>query len=187
MWRWDQQEPFGNNPADENPSGLGVFDLPLRLPGQMYDAETVLHYNYYRDFDPSLGRYVESDPIGLRGGLNTYAYVESDPMNSRDPLGLRGYGPDNDPYPHCAHGDFMCRGGFLPPGKPSCCDGAKLAICLTGSANLGHNCTQCAKSRLLDLRACGNCSRGGGTVVECMRQHCGPEKCIPPQACLGTE
>jgi len=89
VWRWDQAEPFGNNVPDENPSGLGAFDLPLRLPGQRYDAETALHYNYFRDYDPSLGRYGESDPIGLRGGLNTYAYVGGNPISYADPDGLR--------------------------------------------------------------------------------------------------
>jgi len=73
---------------DENPSGLGTFDLPLRLPGQYFDKETNLHYNYFRDYDPSIGRYGESDPIGLRGGLNTYAYVGSTPLSAIDPLGL---------------------------------------------------------------------------------------------------
>jgi RHS repeat-associated protein len=43
----------------------------LRLPGQYYDAETGLHYNYFRDYDPGVGRYVESDPIGLQGGLES--------------------------------------------------------------------------------------------------------------------
>ena len=56
--------------ADENPSGLGAFDLPLRLPGQYFDKETNLHYNYYRDYDSAIGRYVQSDPIGLSGGIN---------------------------------------------------------------------------------------------------------------------
>ena len=88
MWRWDQQEPFGNNVPDQNPSGLGVFDLPLRLPGQYFDKETNLHYNYYRYFDPSLGIYEQSDPIGLRGGLNTYAYVSGRPVSRTDPFGL---------------------------------------------------------------------------------------------------
>lgn len=91
MWRWDQAEPFGNDPADENPSGLGAFDLPLRLPGQYADKETNLHYNYYRDFDPSLGIYKQSDLIGLQGGLNTYAYA-ADPLSQIDPLGLMGFG-----------------------------------------------------------------------------------------------
>jgi RHS repeat-associated protein len=89
VWKWDQQEPFGNNVPDENPSGLGTFDLPLRLPGQYFDRETNLHYNYFRDYDGSIGRYVESDPIGLKGGLNTYAYVRGQPLNKVDPKGLR--------------------------------------------------------------------------------------------------
>jgi RHS repeat-associated protein len=88
VWRWDQQEPFGNNVPDENPSGLGVFDLPLRLPGQYFDKETNLHYNYFRDYDPSIGRYGKSDPIGLRAGLNTYAYVRSSPVAMVDVNGL---------------------------------------------------------------------------------------------------
>ena len=58
MWRWDQQEPFGVNVPDENPSGLGAFNLPLRLPGQYFDKETNLHYNYHRDYDPQIGRYI---------------------------------------------------------------------------------------------------------------------------------
>lgn len=74
---------------DENPSGLGVFDLPLRLPGQYFDKETNLHYNYYRDYDPGIGRYGESDPIGLRGGLNTYTYVNGQPIRFSDFLGLK--------------------------------------------------------------------------------------------------
>jgi RHS repeat-associated protein len=92
VWRWDQQEPFGVNVADENPSGLGVFDLPLRLPGQYFDTETGLHYNYFRDYDPGLGIYKQSDLIGLRGGLNTYAYVASAPLSWSDNFGLAGEG-----------------------------------------------------------------------------------------------
>jgi RHS repeat-associated protein len=88
VWKWDQAEPFGNNPADENPSTLGTFDLPLRFPGQRYDSETNLHYNYFRDYDPGVGRYAQSDPIGLRGGLNTYLYARADLLGSSDVLGL---------------------------------------------------------------------------------------------------
>jgi RHS repeat-associated protein len=89
VWRWDQQEPFGVNPADENPSGLGAFDLPLRLPGQYFDKETNLHYNYFRDYDPAIGRYIQSDPIGLLGGINTYSYALNDPLVLLDATGLR--------------------------------------------------------------------------------------------------
>ena len=89
MWRWDQTEPFGNNLADENPSGLALFDLPLRLPSQYFDKETNLHYNYYRNYDPSIGRFGESDPIGIYDDVNTYAYVGSNPLRHTDPLGLQ--------------------------------------------------------------------------------------------------
>ncbi len=89
MWRWDQGEPFGNDVPNDNPSGAGAFDFPLRFPGQYFDQETNLAYNYFRDYDPSLGRYVESDPIGLEGGsLSTYVYVQSNPLNNVDPSGL---------------------------------------------------------------------------------------------------
>ena len=55
---------------------------------QYYDAERGKHYNYFRDYDPAIGRYIESDPIGLRGGINTYAYVEGGPLGMSDRLGL---------------------------------------------------------------------------------------------------
>jgi RHS repeat-associated protein len=59
------------------------------LPGQYFDAETGLHQNWHRDYDPSIGRYLQSDPIGLRAGLNTYSYVDSDPFGFSDFDGLR--------------------------------------------------------------------------------------------------
>src|SRR2546428_1567842 len=65
-WRWDHQEPFGVNVPDENPSGLGVFELPLRHSGQYHDQETPLRHNMFREYDPGLGRYGASDPVGLK-------------------------------------------------------------------------------------------------------------------------
>ncbi|MCP4485971.1 MAG: RHS repeat-associated core domain-containing protein [Gammaproteobacteria bacterium] len=63
-------------------------EVDLRFPGQVYDVETGLYYNYFRYYDPETGRYVTSDPIGLYGGLNTFVYVGNDPINWIDPYGL---------------------------------------------------------------------------------------------------
>jgi RHS repeat-associated protein len=72
-WRWDLSEPFGNNAPNENPASLGTFKYNLRFPGQYADTETGLNYNFFRDYYPKTGRYIESDPIGLRGGLTLTA------------------------------------------------------------------------------------------------------------------
>ncbi|HFX1133585.1 TPA: RHS repeat domain-containing protein, partial [Pseudomonas aeruginosa] len=81
-WQW-QSDAFGRGEA----LSQGSTQVNLRFPGQYYDAESGLHYNYFRDYDPQTGRYVESDPIGLRGGLNTYGYVMGNPLRYIDPTG----------------------------------------------------------------------------------------------------
>jgi RHS repeat-associated protein len=88
VWQWDNSDPFGNNSPNENPTGAGAFNFNLRFAGQYFDRETNTHQNINRDYDPSIGRYVQSDPIGLRGGINTYTYVRGNPLSRIDPYGL---------------------------------------------------------------------------------------------------
>lgn len=117
MWRWDQQEPFGVTVPDENPSALGVFEFPLRFAGQYMDKETGLFFNYFRDYDPSIGRYEQSDPLGLKAGLNTYVYVVANPLLLVDPTGLAwggmnqaGYMRKRPPAPKSVCGTGYFRG-----------------------------------------------------------------------------
>ena len=82
----------------------GNLTFPIRHAGQYYDQEVNLFYNYFRDYDPITGRYVESDPIGLDGGLNTYAYVGGNSLHLTDSLGLL---PDSARIA-CAQNPIFC-------------------------------------------------------------------------------
>jgi len=85
--------PFGEATVSDDPDGDGSpHELNLRFPGQYHDPETGLHYNHFRMYDPSLGRYLRSDPLGLDGGTNPYLYAHANPVRWADPLGLRVQG-----------------------------------------------------------------------------------------------
>jgi len=92
VWRWPLTgDAFGEEAPDEDPDGDGAaFVLDLRFPGQQYDSATGFNYNYFREYDPSTGRYLESDPIGLGGGVATYEYVNGNSLAFSDPNGLSG-------------------------------------------------------------------------------------------------
>jgi RHS repeat-associated protein len=86
MWTWFTG-PFGTEAPNTDPQGAGTVTYDLRFPGQIAGAWGSTYQNYFRDYDPAVGRYVESDPLGLRGGINTYAYAYSDPLIWSDPQG----------------------------------------------------------------------------------------------------
>jgi RHS repeat-associated protein len=87
LWSW-LSDPFGTTAANESPAAVGTFKYNLRFPGQIADSQAGLSQNYFRDYDPAKGGYIESDPIGLRGGINTYGYVAGNPISDVDPRGL---------------------------------------------------------------------------------------------------
>jgi RHS repeat-associated protein len=127
-------------------------------------SETGLHYNYFRKYDPAVGRYIRSDPIGLMGGANTYAYVLGNPISYADPLGL---GPEG-----AARGAII-GGGIgadptkpIPPQLPGVIDPAQTSIeaeacppmraplpprdqCLTGVALRFAQCSASGRNPLL--------------------------------------
>ena len=108
-------DPFGLAAVDEDPDGDGQnVSLNVRFPGQYYDDETGLHYNYFRYYDPETGRYLTSDPIELRGGLNTYTYVEGNPTRYSDYYGLDRI---------CGPGSIMV--GINPDGSVNCVNNHK--------------------------------------------------------------
>lgn len=110
VWEW-RSDAFGVGRTS------GSLTLNLRFPGQYYDVETGLHYNYFRNYDPVIGRYLESDPIGLNGGLNTYGYVDGNPISYVDPYGLAKPGLGSGVESHNGGKDHVHWGDKSNPRK----------------------------------------------------------------------
>jgi RHS repeat-associated protein len=100
IWRWEGTA-FGDTFPNEDVDGDGkVTTINLRFPGQYFDGESGLHYNWNRYYDPKTGRYITSDPVGLIGGLNTFVYATNNPLHWVDVTGLLSYNrPPPDTVP----------------------------------------------------------------------------------------
>jgi RHS repeat-associated protein len=104
VWEWANSDPFGNNTPNEDPSNSNTtFAFHQRFMGQYFDIETTSHQNWFRDYLPSIGRYAQSDAIGINGGINTYLYGEANPLRLIDRNGQKSEifpseWPDFDAY-----------------------------------------------------------------------------------------
>jgi RHS repeat-associated protein len=112
-------------PFGEAVPSIQTVENPFRFPGQYYDQETGLYYNYHRYYDPMTGRYITPDPIGLEGGVNLFAYVQNNPVNKRDTFGLLGKGECPPGHhragPDCAvNADNPCNAGYYDWGTGQC-------------------------------------------------------------------
>lgn len=117
VWNWDLHgEAFGTTAPNQNPDGdANQFVFNMRFPGQRYDSVSGMNYNMHRDYEPGTGRYVESDPIGLRGGMSTYGYALQNPASTIDPSGFAAYLVPLPPENGRPAGSIYCVDGVITP------------------------------------------------------------------------
>src|SRR5262249_51589048 len=138
VWTWDHLA-FGDNAPNQNPSSLGVFNYNARFPGQYADAESGLNYNMARDYNPTTGRYVQSDPLGLVAGVNTYGYVNGNPLGYTDPTGR-----DAIPIPQLIRPFVRPVAAFCELNPAACLIGLGILTGYVVYEEL-HNCPQTAQ------------------------------------------
>jgi RHS repeat-associated protein len=148
-FRYLKNYPWGNQVDGSNP--LRMYQ-PIRMQGQHYDEESGLHYNRHRYYDPTLGRYITQDPIGLLGGWNLYRYT-SNPLQGVDPLGLSEFGKwagsaFNLPEDQIAAALDVANGPYYEPPQGSISiEGGGSADIFTGASNaIGASLTTNEKS-----------------------------------------
>lgn len=187
VWSWENADPFGANLPDEDPDHDGTkFTYNLRFPGQVYDKESNLHYNYFRNYDPGVGGYTQSDPIGLAGGqFSTYSYVGGRPLSKKDPSGLwdgnEEFPGDPPPYPWPQPEDGTS-GNFpetnIPMHAPETCCDDEYQSCIYPNVLVGGiGCMNCVRSGFTNLRACASCSGVLPRIAACRQRHCGEKQC----------
>jgi RHS repeat-associated protein len=144
-WAWNFfGDTFGADAPDPSPSGAAAYTMNLRFPGQYYDAETNLNYNYFRNYDPTIGRYLESDPIGLAGGLNRYSYVDGSPLVYFD-----AYGRSKTTW-GCAIGAV---GGAIAGGAACAPSGPGAAVCAAIGGEIVGAALGCAAGAAASMAA----------------------------------
>lgn len=125
-WKGDYRS-FGDGAPNTDPDGNGqAVVVKHRFPGQ-YADESGLSYNYFRDYEPATGRYVEADPIGLNGGPNTFAYGNGDPLTTYDPRGEAGQTASDEQCCNFAQGQVAGNA----EGTVACCNG-RMILCTWG-------------------------------------------------------
>lgn len=155
-WRWDFIESaFGeNSPVVSAVNGLS---MNLRYPGQHFDAETGVNYNYNRYYEPGTGRYIQSDPIGLNGGVNTYSYVNGHSFLLFDMLGLA---PECGSKDCCGSVKFESRGMKVVGAIIRCCK---------------QQAVICANPNPCDGLASDTCEIRKSCIMDHERKHLSPE------------